>query len=80
MELTDRLIRAVDWFVPTELRKSTATHWRARIFVISHFLGPFSAVAILGYLYRVPAAAHDWVFWVLCVLCGSFWALPRTPP
>ena len=21
-------------------------------------------------------AAHDWVFWILCVLCGSFWTLP----
>ena len=75
MEFTDRLIRAVDWFVPSELQKSTATLWRARIFVISHVLGPFSAVAILGYLYRV-LPAHDWVFWILCVLCGSFWTLP----
>jgi signal transduction histidine kinase len=71
----DRLIRAVDWFVPTELQKSTATLWRGRIFVISHVLGPFSAIAVLGYLYRVQAA-HDWVFWTLCVLCGSFWTLP----
>lgn len=75
MVFTDRLIRAVDWFVPTELQKSTATLWRARIFVISHVLGPFSAVAILGYLYRV-LPTHDWVFWTLCVSCGSFWTLP----
>ena len=72
--LTDRLIRAVDWFIPVELRESTATFWRARIFVISHILGPFSAIAILGYLYGV--VAHDWVFWILSVLCGSFWTLP----
>lgn len=71
----DQLIRAVDWFVPAELAKSTATHWRARIFVISHILGPFSAVAILGYLYGV-LDAHDWVFWTLCAVCGSFWAMP----
>ena len=75
MLLTERLVRAVDWFVPAELQKSTATLWRARIFVISHVLGPFSAVAILGYLYRV-LAVHEWPFWVLTVLCGSFWALP----
>ncbi|MBS0445152.1 MAG: hypothetical protein JSR59_04285 [Proteobacteria bacterium] len=73
--VTDRLIRAVDWFVPAELQKSTATLWRARIFVISHVLGPFSAVAILGYLHGV-LATHDWVFWTMCVLSGSFWALP----
>src|SRR5450631_1746198 len=72
---TDRIVRAVDWFVPDELHESTATLWQARIFVISHFLGPFSAVAILGYLYRA-LAAHDWAFWTLCVLCGSFWTLP----
>jgi hypothetical protein len=72
---TDRLVRAVDWFVPAELKDSTASLWQARIFVISHFLGPFCAIAILGYLYCV-LAAHDWVFWILCVLCGSFWTLP----
>lgn len=75
VEFTDRLIGAVDWFVPAELRESTATLWRARIFVISHFLGPFSAVAILGYLYRIQPA-HDWVFWTISVACGSFWTLP----
>ncbi|HEY4066866.1 MAG TPA: ATP-binding protein [Burkholderiaceae bacterium] len=75
MLFTDRLIQAIDWFVPVELQKSTATLWRARIFVISHFLGPFSAVAIMGYLYRV-LPAHDWVFWILCAFCASFWTLP----
>jgi signal transduction histidine kinase len=73
--LSDRLIRSVDWFVPAEVQKSTASLWRARIFVISHVVGPFSAVAILGYLYRT-LAAHDWVYWTLCVLCCSFWTLP----
>lgn len=75
MVFTDRLIRVVDWFVPAELQESTATFWRARIFVISHILGPGSAVPILVYLYRV-LPAHDWVFWIVCVLCGSFWTLP----
>ncbi len=75
MVQTNRLVDAVDWFIPTALRESTATLWQGRIFVISHFLGPFSAVAILGYLYRV-LDSHDWVFWILCVLCGSFWLLP----
>ncbi len=72
---TDHLIRAIDWFIPEQLQRTTATHWRARIFVISHVLGPFSAVAILGYLFRVMPV-HDWVYWTLCVLCGSFWTLP----
>ncbi len=75
MQLTDRLVQAVDWFISAGSRESTATHWQARIFVISHFIGPFSAIVILGYLYRV-LDAHDWVFWTLCALCGSFWLLP----
>jgi len=72
---TDRLLRAIDWFIPAELRTNTANFWRARIFVISHLLGPCSAIAILGYLYRV-LEVHDIVFWTICVLCGAFPLLP----
>jgi signal transduction histidine kinase len=72
---TERLIRVIDWFIPDELRGTTATYWRARIFVISHLLGPFSGIAILGYLYRV-LPSPDWVFWTLSVVCSSFWLLP----
>lgn len=75
MVLTHRLIQTVDWFIPVRLQKSTATLWRARIFVISHALGPFSGVAILGYLHQV-LTVHDWAFWLLSVLCASFWTLP----
>ena len=45
-DLSDRLIKIIDWFVPVELRINTANLWRARIFVISHLLGPCSAIAI----------------------------------
>jgi signal transduction histidine kinase len=72
---SERLISIIDWFIPGELRTNTASLWRARIFVISHLLGPFSAIAILGYLYRV-LASHDFVFWTIAVLCGAFWLLP----
>lgn len=72
---SDRLIKIIDWFIPPELRKNTANLWRARIFVISHLVGPCSAVAILGYLYRV-LAVHDFVFWLICTLCVAFWLLP----
>src|ERR1700685_3798536 len=71
---SDKLIRIIDWFIPAELRINTANLWRARIFVISHLIGPFSAVAILGYLYRA-LAVHDFVFWLICALCVAFWLL-----
>jgi signal transduction histidine kinase len=73
--MLDKLLRIIDWFIPAELRKNTANLWRARIFVISHLVGPCSAVAILGYLYRV-LAVHDFVFWLICTLCVAFWLLP----
>jgi len=75
--LSDRLIKAIDWFVPAELRTNTANLWRARIFVISHVLGPCSAIAIMGYLYRA-LTVHDVVFWTICLLCAAFWLLPFT--
>jgi len=74
-DLSDRLLRIIDWFIPVELRFNTADLWRARIFTISHLLGPCSAIAILGFLYYA-LPAHDWVFWTICVLCGAFWLLP----
>jgi signal transduction histidine kinase len=69
------LISAIDWFIPADLRVSNADFWRARIFVISHMLGPCSAIAIMGYLYDVVPNT-DAVFWVICGLCGAFWLLP----
>jgi signal transduction histidine kinase len=73
--MLNALLKIIDWFIPESLWVSTATLWRARIFVISHLLGPCSAIAILGYLYRV-LAVHDVVFWSICTLCAAFWLLP----
>ncbi|MGO9699690.1 MAG: sensor histidine kinase [Xanthobacteraceae bacterium] len=69
------MLRIIDWFIPVELRFNTADLWRARIFTISHLLGPCSAIAILGFLYYA-LEVRDWVFWTICILCGAFWLLP----
>ena len=74
-DLSDRLLKIIDWFIPVELRFNTADLWRARIFTISHLLGPCSAIAILGFLYYA-LEVRDWVFWTICILCGAFWLLP----
>jgi signal transduction histidine kinase len=76
-DLSDRLLRIIDWFVPAELRTNNANLWRARIFVISHLAGPFSALAIMGFLYRV-LDQRGFEFWTICVLSGVFWVLPFT--
>ena len=73
--LKKHLIQAIDWFVPEELRSSTAVLWRARIFAISHLLGPCSAVVILTYLYRAEPNP-GMPFWTIVVLCFAFWLLP----
>lgn len=73
--VADGVMSAVDWFIPDKLRTSNATLWRARHFVISHVIGPFSAVAIFGYLYQTLPEA-DLVFWTACGLCACFWLLP----
>lgn len=74
-KLSERLLNIIDWFIPAELQTNTANLWRARIFAISHLLGPCSAIAILGYLYQA-LQVHDVVFWTICVECGAFWLLP----
>jgi signal transduction histidine kinase len=70
-----RLIHAIDWFVPSELQVHTAALWRARIFTISHLLGPCMAVVILAYLYRADPNPGG-PFWTICALCFAFWFLP----
>jgi signal transduction histidine kinase len=70
-----RLIQLIDWFVPCALQTHTAELWRARIFTISHLLGPCMAVVILSYLYRADPAP-GFPFWTIAVLSFAFWFLP----
>ncbi len=70
-----RIMQVVDWFVPAELQVHTAELWRARIFTISHILGPCMAAVILAYLYRADPAPGV-PFWTIAVLCFAFWFLP----
>ena len=72
---TDTLLRAVDWFVPGELHVDMATLWRARIFVISHAVGPCLGVIILYYLYEA-GARHGLPYWITAGLAALFALLP----
>lgn len=47
-----KLLQAIDWFVPAELRTDTGSLWRARIFVISHLLSPGFGIPVLVLLFR----------------------------
>jgi signal transduction histidine kinase len=71
----ERLFRAIDWFVPAELRTDTASFWRARIFALTHLFGPLLGATIVIYLYR--ADQHRGVpFWTICAIVASFALLP----
>ncbi len=74
-DISGRLLKIIDWFIPARFAVNTANLWRARIFTISHLLGPCSAIAILGFLY-LAVDEHDAVFWTISALCGAFWLLP----
>lgn len=74
-DISGRLLKIIDWFIPADLTVNTANLWRARIFTISHLLGPCSAIAIMGFLY-LAIDEHDAVFWTISALCTTFWLLP----
>src|SRR5207248_6167635 len=73
--MKETVVEAVDWFIPSALRTDTASLWQARIFAISHLVGPCLGVIILAYLYMAdPEVGVPFV--TLCVLASFFWALP----
>src|SRR5688572_22235716 len=39
-----QLFKALDWFVPEELRSESEDHQRARMFLISHIAGPILSI------------------------------------
>jgi hypothetical protein len=52
----ETLVKAIDWFIPSTLRTDTASLWQARIFAISHLVGPFLGV--------IPTSAYPSLrFW-----------------
>ena len=73
--LNERLLQAIDWFVPAELRTDTAAFWQARIFAISHLLSPCFAAIIIVFLYRADPNP-SFPFWTVCSLASIFLLLP----
>lgn len=73
--LTGKVLQAIDWFVPEQLRTDTASLWRARIFAISHLLTPCFGVPVLGLLY-VTEKSPGVPFWTICALVSIIWFLP----
>ncbi len=70
-----KILDAIDWFVPPALRTDTGLLWQARIFTISHILGPCLGVIIFAYLYAATTEIGA-PFMTLCALASLFWTLP----
>ncbi|MGO8919938.1 MAG: ATP-binding protein [Stellaceae bacterium] len=65
----------LDWFIPPALRAERDMHQRARIFLISHFFGPFLGHTITVYLYWLdPHPGYG--LWVLASAISIYWAFP----
>ena len=65
----------LDWFIPPALRAERDQHQRARIFLISHFFGPFLGHTITVYLYWLdPHPGYG--LWVLASAISIYWAFP----
>lgn len=65
----------LDWFVPEKLKTERDTLGRARIFLISHFFGPFLGNTITIYLYWIDPHPG----YALAVLAGAisiYWLFP----
>ncbi len=65
----------LDWFIPPALKAERGTHQRARIFLVSHFFGPFLGHTITVYLYWLdPHPSYG--LWVLASAITVYWAFP----
>jgi signal transduction histidine kinase len=69
------LNRFVDWFIPAELAANRETRKQARLFLISHLLGPFIGNVVPAALYVLdPMPGFNIV--VLAAAITGFWVFP----
>ena len=66
------LDRLVDWFIPAEIAGEREARQRARMFVISHLLGPFigSTIPLYLYIFGLDQGWRGVVFWASML---AFW-------
>ena len=65
----------LDWFIPAEIRKNNELQQRARMFLISHLIGPFLGHTITLYLYIIDPQP-DYALGVLAASITVFIAFP----
>src|SRR6267154_1178494 len=65
----------LDWFIPARLKENNELKQRARMFLISHLIGPFLGHTITVYLFILDPSP-DYALWVLASQITVFWAFP----
>jgi len=69
------IYRALDWFIPEDVKTDTAVLGRARIFVFSHLFGPALGQSISICLWFADPNP-GFPYWVVVGGVTSFWVLP----
>lgn len=73
--LGSRLNAAVDWFIPERMKQSRDSMQAVRMFLFSHFFGPFLGNTIsFAMLYLGGQADLGW--WIFFLAVTSFWLYP----
>jgi hypothetical protein len=67
-----RFYAILDWFIPPSIATDAPTLQRARMFLLSHLLGPFLGHTITGYLLIIGGV--DQSLMVLDAAITVFWA------
>lgn len=73
--LSVQLGTALDYFIPHEMQASSASHRRARMFMLSHFFGPILGSSLPAYLY-VMGISRDYRVGIFFALVLAFWIYP----
>jgi signal transduction histidine kinase/CheY-like chemotaxis protein len=65
----------LDWFIPSSVRQNSEGEQRARMFLVSHLMGPFLGNTITICLYLLDPAP-DFSLWVLAASISVFLVFP----
>jgi len=63
-----------NWFIPTSMRLDPDARRRALLFLISHLLGPWLGLAIVGYLYWLDSRPAPLLLPAIAI--AAFWLFP----
>lgn len=74
-DLDTALDRAMDYFIPRKMQVDPAEHRRARMFMLSHFFGPFLGGSIPIYIWLADITI-DYRFWIFLLSILAFWVYP----